>query len=104
MSSPSTLRREQLRANTMGLTAKLYRFAEFIFAGLGGPTLWTISVSGYVVGSLTCEAGSSRLAWFDNADGRLRAYRGPVTDDVEALAEALSECLGAPVSLDSIIL
>lgn len=80
----------------MDLTGKLFRFAELIFSGLGGPALWTISVSGYVVGSLTCEAGKSRLAWFENADQRLRDYRGPVTGDVDVLAKALSECLGAP--------
>jgi len=82
----------------------LYRFAEFILAGLGGPALWTISVSGRVVGSLTYEGGKWRLAWFDNADGRLREYQGDVTGDVDGLAEALSACIGAPVSLDSIIL
>ncbi len=56
----------------MKLMDHLYRFAGFILAGLGGPAFWMISSSGYVVGSLTFEAGKWRLAWFENADPQLR--------------------------------
>jgi hypothetical protein len=82
----------------------LSRFAGFILAGLGGPAFWTISSSGHVIGSLTFEAGTWRLAWFENADPRLRDYRGAVTEDVEALAETLSARAGIPVSFDPVIL
>jgi hypothetical protein len=53
------------------------------------------------VGSLVCEAGSWRLAWFAGADPRLVNYAGPVNSDVEALAAALSARLGSPVELES---
>ncbi len=88
----------------MNLIDHLYRFAGFILAGLGGPAFWTISSSGYVIGSLTFEAGTWRLAWFENADPRLRDYRGEVTEDVEALAKALSARAGIPVSFDPVII
>lgn len=88
----------------MNLIDHLYRFAGFILAGLGGPAFWTISSSGHVIGSLTYETGKWRLAWFDNADPRLRDYRGAVTGDVEALAAELSALAGIPVSFDSVIL
>lgn len=87
----------------MTLIDHLYRFAGFILAGLGGPAFWTISSSGYVIGSLTFEAGTWRLAWFENADPRLRDYRGEITDDVEALAETLSARAGTPVSFDPVL-
>jgi hypothetical protein len=87
----------------MTLINQLSRFAGFIVAGLGGPAFWTISSSGRVIGSLTLEAGKWRLAWFENADPRLRAYRGEITDDVEALAEVLSARAGIPVSFDPVI-
>jgi hypothetical protein len=73
------------------------------FSGHGEPSFWTISISGHVVGSLACEAGAWRLSWFDNADPRLVAYRGPVTGDLAALTEALSVRIGVPVSFDSVI-
>lgn len=88
----------------MNLVEQLSRFAGFILAGLGGPAFWTISSSGHVIGSLTFEAGTWRLAWFENADSRLRGYRGTVTEDVEALAETLSARAGIPVSFDPVIL
>jgi hypothetical protein len=65
------------------------------------PALWTISTGYRVVGSLACEAGAWRLAWFAGADPRLANYAGPVDGDVEALAAALSARLGAPVELES---
>lgn len=88
----------------MDVIRNLARFAEFILVGLGGPAMWTISVSGRVVGSLTHEAGKWRLAWFENADPRLREYRGPVNGDVEALGASLGAIVGVPVSFDSVIL
>lgn len=88
----------------MNLIDQLSRFAGFILAGLGGPAFWTISTSGRVIGSLTFEAGTWRLAWFENADPRLRAFKGELTDDVEALAETLSARAGIPVSFDPVIL
>ena len=44
------------------------RATRFLLAGPPEPALWTISVRGRVVGSLVCEAGERRLAWFDGAD------------------------------------
>jgi hypothetical protein len=66
-----------------------------------GPALWTITAGHRVVGSLVCEAGSWRLAWFAGADPRLVNYAGPVDGDVEALAALLGARLGAPVELES---
>jgi hypothetical protein len=64
--------------------------------------LWTISAGRRVVGSLVCEAGQWRLAWFAGADPRLANYAGPLDGDVEALADQLSARLGAPVELESL--
>ena len=77
------------------------RATRFIFAGGDEPALWTICAQGRVVGSLVCQGGAWRLAWFDGADRRLASYAGPVDGDVEALADTLSARLGAPVRLDS---
>ena len=55
-----------------------------------------------MVGSLACEAGHWRLAWFAGADPRLANYAGMLDGDVEALAAALSARLGAPVELHSL--
>ena len=88
----------------MDVIRSLGRFAEFMLVGLGEPAMWTISVSGRVVGSLTHEAGSWRLAWFENADPRLRDYRGPVTGDVEVLGATFGAIVGVPVSFDSVLL
>jgi hypothetical protein len=66
-----------------------------------GPALWTITAGHRVVGSLVCEAGTWRLAWFAGADPRLANYAGPMNGDVEALAALLSARLGAPVELES---
>jgi hypothetical protein len=38
------------------------------------PALWSISTRHRVVGSLVCEAGHWRLAWFAGADPRLANY------------------------------
>jgi hypothetical protein len=94
----------------LALANKVARVAR-VLAGpphvpLQGPALWTISTgprfAGHrVVGSLVCEAGVWRLAWFAGADPRLANYAGPVNGDVEALAAVLSARLGAPVELES---
>jgi hypothetical protein len=66
------------------------------------PALWSVTTGHRVVGSLACEAGQWRLAWFAGADPRLVNYAGPLDGDVEALAAALSARLGAPVELHSL--
>ena len=78
------------------------RTTRFIFTAQDESALWTISACGRVVGSLVCEAGVWRLSWFNGADPRLANYAGPVDGNVEALAEALSTRLGAPVRLESL--
>lgn len=75
--------------------------AHFIFIFAGEPALWTVSAHGRVVGSLVCQDGAWRLSWFNGADRRLVSYAGPVDENVEALAEALSNRLDAPVHLES---
>jgi hypothetical protein len=77
------------------------RATRLIFAGPPEAALWTVSAHGRVVGSLVCQGGAWRLSWFNGADRRLAGYGGPVDGDVEALAEALSTRLGAPVRLES---
>jgi hypothetical protein len=77
------------------------RAARLVLAGPHEPALWTISTGPRLVGSLVCEAGAWRLAWFDGADPRLANYAGPVSGDLDALATALSARLGAPVELQS---
>jgi hypothetical protein len=72
-----------------------------VLVGPYEPALWTISARHRVVGSLVCEAGAWRLAWFAGADPRLSNYAGPVDGDVDALAALLSARLGAPVELES---
>jgi hypothetical protein len=78
------------------------RATRLIFAAQDEPALWTVSAHGRVVGSLVCQAGAWRLSWFNGADGRLATYAGPVDGNVEALADALSARLGAPVRLESL--
>jgi hypothetical protein len=82
------------------------RAARLIRATYEEPALWTITVDGCVVGSLVCEAGAWRLSWFDGADPRLAAHAGrgaaPPDGDVDALAEALSARIGAPVRLEQL--
>ncbi len=80
---------------------KVARATRFIFTGAEQASLWTISVHGRVVGSLVCEVGAWRLSWFAGADGRLVAYAGPMSGDVEALGRALGNRLGTPVDLES---
>ena len=77
------------------------RAARFLSAA-HEPALWSISTGHRVVGSLACEAGRWRLAWFAGADPRLVNYAGPLDGDVEALAHTLSTRLGAPVELHSL--
>lgn len=78
------------------------RATRFILAGSEEPALWTVSVHGRVVGSLVCEAGDRRLAWFDGADRSLVAYAGPLDGDIDDLARALGIRVGAPVHLESL--
>jgi hypothetical protein len=78
------------------------RATRFILTAQDEPALWTIMVHGRVVGSLVCQGGSWRLAWFEGTDRRLADYAGPVDGNVEALAEALSARLDAPVRLESL--
>jgi hypothetical protein len=78
------------------------RATRFFLAGSAEPALWTISVRGRVVGSLMCEAGAWRLAWFEGADRRLVAYAGPVDGDVDALERVLAIRIGVPVHLESL--
>lgn len=77
------------------------RATRLILSGLTEPALWTVSAHGRVVGSLVCQDGTWRLSWFNGADRRLVSYAGPLGGDIEALAEALSRRLGAPVRLES---
>jgi hypothetical protein len=76
------------------------RAARFIGAARPASGLWVVSARGRAVGSLSCEAGDWRLAWFDRADPRLANYAGIVDGDVDTLAEALSLRLGGPVRLE----
>jgi hypothetical protein len=82
------------------------RTARYVVAGAGQHRLWTVSMRGRVVGSLVCEDGCWRLAWFDGADRRLASYAGPVDcpldGDLEALAAALSRRVGHPVQLEQL--
>ena len=79
------------------------RAARLFQAAYEEPPLWTISAQGRVVGSLMCEAGAWRLSWFDEAPQRLVNYAGRVDGDVEALAIVLTERLGVPVRLESLL-
>lgn len=78
------------------------RAARFIAAAQDDCSLWTVSVRGRAVGALVREAGQWRLNWFGTVDPRLASYGGVVDGDVDALAEALSFRLGAPVRLESL--
>jgi hypothetical protein len=71
--------------------------------GLNDSSFWTISSYGRLVGSLVYQGGEWRLSWFENADPRLKSYRGPVSEDVGELSETLSRRLGSPVSVDVVI-
>jgi hypothetical protein len=77
------------------------RATRFVI-GAEEPALWTIAASGRIVGSLVRDAEGCRLSWFAGADPRLVTYAGPVTGDLEALADALGRRLGAPVELQSL--
>ncbi len=78
------------------------RATRFILASSEEPALWTVSVRGRVVGSLVCEAGERRLAWFDGADRSLVNYAGPLDGDIDDLARLLGLRLGAPVELEQL--
>ena len=78
------------------------RATRFILAGAEERALWIVSVRGRVVGSLVCDAGERRLAWFDGADRSLVNYAGPLDGDVDDLARVLGMRLGVPVELDSL--
>lgn len=80
----------------------LSRFLLPILDSPNEPGLWTVSIRDRVVGSLICEHGTWRLSWFGDADTRLTSYAGPITGDIDALAEALGLRLGARVSLDAL--
>ena len=81
------------------ITRATRRATRLIFAG--EPALWTVSAHGRIAGSLLCQDGAWRLSWFNGADRRLVSYAGPVDGNIEALAEALSNRLDAPVRLES---
>jgi len=86
----------------LALANHLASRAARLLAASQEPALWSISTGHLVVGTLICEAGRWRLAWFAGADPRLANYAGPVDGDVEALGELLSARLGAPVELHSL--
>jgi hypothetical protein len=77
------------------------RATRYLLAG-EEPALWTISVRGRVVGSLVCERGERRLAWFEGTDRSLVNYAGPLDGDIDDLARTLGLRLGAPVELQSL--
>ena len=79
------------------------RAARYVAGGLEEQRLWTVSVRGRVVGSLACDGGAWRLAWFDGADQRLAGYAGHLDGDLEALAGALSRRCGQPVQFEQLI-
>ena len=84
------------------VAAFLNRLLLPIFGGPDEPGLWTISIGCRVVGSLVREDGVWRLSWFGDADPRLTRYAGPISGDLDGLAEALGARIGAPVSLDAL--
>ena len=86
----------------LALANQLASRAARLLAAVHEPALWSISAGRKVVGTLVCEAGHWRLAWFAGVDPRLANYAGPLDGDVEALAATLSARLGAPVELHSL--
>lgn len=76
------------------------RVTSFLAASCAETGLWVISTRGRSVGSLLAAEDGWRLSWFADADPRLVGYAGAVDGDVEALAQALTLRLGAPVRLD----
>ena len=91
----------------LALANHLASRAARLLAASQEPALWSISTGprfagNRVVGTLVCEAGRWRLAWFAGADPRLVNYAGPLDGDVETLAATLSARLGAPVELQSL--
>jgi hypothetical protein len=94
-------------ANDLVTRATRYLAARYVGAGADEQRLWSVSMRGRVVGSLACDGGGWRLAWFDGADRRLAGYAGPVDcpldGDLEALAAALSRRCGQPVQLEQLV-
>jgi hypothetical protein len=86
----------------LALANQLASRAARLLAAAHEPALWSITTGHRIVGSLACEAGHWRLAWFAGADPRLANYAGALDGDIEALAAALSARLGAPVELHSL--
>jgi hypothetical protein len=93
-------------ANDLVARATRYVAARYVAGGAVEQRLWTVSMRGRVIGSLVCDAGAWRLAWFEGADRRLVGYAGKVDcrldGDLEALAEALSRRAGQPVQLEQL--
>ena len=81
-------------------TELIARAAGFLVAGHVDAGLWAVSARGRIVGSLADTDEGWRLSWFDGADARLVNYAGRIDGDVEALSQALTVRLGAPVRLD----
>jgi hypothetical protein len=77
------------------------RATRFVI-GAEEPALWTVAAGGRIVGSLVRDAEGCRLSWFAGADPRLASYTGPIPGDLEVLAAALGQRLGAPVELQSL--
>jgi hypothetical protein len=90
-------------ANDLVARAARYVAARYVVAGAGEQRLWSVSVRGRVVGSLVCDGGCWRLAWFDGADRRLVGHAGQLDGDLEALAETLSRRAGQPVQLEQLV-
>jgi hypothetical protein len=76
------------------------RAVGFVAAAYTEAGLWVISARGRSMGSLARTEAGWRLSWFEGADPRLVNYAGAVDGDVEALAQALTLRLGAPVRLN----
>ena len=76
------------------------RAVGFVAAAYTEAGLWVIAARGRSMGSLANTEAGWRLTWFEGADPRLINYTGVVDGDVEALAQALTLRLGAPVRLN----
>jgi hypothetical protein len=81
-------------------TELLSRAAGFLAASYAEAGLWVVSARGRIVGSLADTEEGWRLSWFEGADIRLVNYAGRIDGDIEALSQALTLRLGAPVRLD----
>ena len=81
-------------------TELFVRAAGFLAAVHVEPGLWVVSARGRIVGSLAETDEGWRLSWFEGADARLVNHAGKIDGDIEALSQALTVRLGAPVRLD----